>query len=598
MKTLAHSRILQESNGNNKMTWGLRTGSPPISFQDNLAHWQGFCPSLIDLLDKYLKGNQFLQNNVSIDKTPIAIKERFQHTRFPYQDDIHLAGECGSDSVRQNETGIKFSQTFFITKTLLLIRKSQNKKLSFLKNHTPPNLSNNSRLKIGVIDTSVTPYRLQNFFNYLTSEIEIVKIKDGKAGAIDALKQGKVDAFANDEILLKEFLKELEIVNPNEFYIDSDLVISYESYGLILPSDDPEWIKIINKFFIDKKDDIAVLIKKHTTDPNPPVTNPTPTPTPTPITKSSGKPISNIILLMIIVAGFGLTLAGYMYWFRRQNSSPEIKPNLHPKTPIFANGYGLLIGVGKSAYQPLSLPVTVKDVQALHQVLIDPNFCAYPNDTQYVRLLHDEEATRSKILEQLNWLKEQAEANPKATVVVYYSGHGWFNKSENLYYLLPHDINPFDLKSSSLSAEDFTTALRQIKSERLLVIIDSCHAAGMATAKKAPSDFEEIPIPKSVIDNLKQGKGRVVFTSSQGEESSWIRPDKQMSIYTYHLIEAMKGEANQAHENIVKISHLMKHLSHQVPVSARTLCQEEQTPYFSVESEDFPVALLKGRRPN
>ncbi|MEH2283023.1 MAG: caspase family protein [Nostoc sp.] len=593
MKTLAHSRILQESNGNNKMTWGLRTGSPPISFQDNLAHWQGFCPSLIDLLDKYLKGNQFLQNNVSIDKTPISINERFQHTRFPYQDDIHLAGECGSDSVRQNETGIRFSQAFFITKTLLLIRKSQSNKLSFLKNHTPPNLSNNSKLKIGVIDTSITPYRLQNFFNYLTSEIEIVKIKDGKAGAIDALKQGKVDAFANDEILLKEFIEELEIVKPNEFYIDLDLVISYESYGLILPSDDPEWIKIINKFFIDKKDDIAVLIKKHTTDPNPPVTNPTPTP----ITKSSGRPISNIILLMIIVAGSGLTLGGYMYWGRRQNTPLETKPNLDTKTPIFANGYALLIGVGKSAHQPLSLPVTVKDVQALHQVLIDPNFCAYPNDTQHVRLLHDEEATRSKILEQLNWLKEQAQANPEATVVVYYSGHGWFSKSQNRYYLLPHDVEPLDFEGSSLSAEDFTNALRQIKSKRLLAIIDSCHAAGMASAKKAPSDFEEISIPKSVINDLSQGKGRVVFTSSQGEQSSWIRPDKQMSIYTYHLIEALQGKGNQAHEDVVKISHLMNYLSDKVPESASTLCKKTQTPYFHFESEDFSVALLKGRRP-
>ncbi|QLE52470.1 caspase family protein [Nostoc sp. C057] len=264
---------------------------------------------------------------------------------------------------------------------------------------------------------------------------------------------------------------------------------------------------------------------------------------------------------------------------------------------MFANGYALLIGVGESAYQGLSLPVTVKDVQALHQVLVDPNFCAYPNNTQHIRLLHDKEATRSKILEQLNWLKEEAQANPEATVVVYYSGHGWFSKSQNRYYLLPHDINPFDLESSSLSAEDFTDALRQIKSKRLLVIIDSCHAAGMATARKAKaySDFEEIPIPKSVIDDLSKGKGRVVFTSSQGEESSWIRPDNEMSIYTYHLIEALQGKGNQSREDVVKISHLMNYLSDKVPKSASTLCKKTQTPYFNFESEDFPVARLNDR---
>ncbi|MHC5891985.1 caspase family protein [Nostoc sp.] len=600
VKSSVSSRILQEANGTKKMYWGLRTYSPPISFQNEHGGWQGFCTNLIDLLDKYLNEKEYITNDVIIIKRPIDIQKRFIYTEYPYKNknDLPLAGECGSDSIRKDKPKIKFSDKFFINKTVFIIRKSQKDKF----NNTPLNFYKNFKLRIGVIDDTTTVSRLESLFNELIPhEVEIVKL-GGREDVINALlNDKKLDAFASDEILIKDYLKELELKKPNEFYIDSQLLISYESYGLILPSDDSKWVNIINQFLSSNKDEIQELIKQHTSDPNPPALKKTPQPTqPTQPTQPIIINISNnnLIILFIILSIPALTCVGYMYWIRRHNFLSETKPNLDPKTPIFAHGYALLIGVGESAYQPWSLPVTVKDVQALRQVLVDPNFCAYPNDTRHVRLLHDKEATRSKILEQLNWLKEQAQDNPEATVVVYYSGHGWFNKSENLYYLVPHDINRLDLKSSSLSAEDFTTALRQIKSERLLVIIDSCHAAGMATAKKAPSDFEEIPIPKSVIDNLKQGKGRVVFTSSQGEESSWIRPDKQMSIYTYHLIEAMKGEANQAHENIVKISHLMKHLSHEVPVSARTLCQEKQTPYFSVESEDFPIALLKGRRPN
>ncbi|MEH1967213.1 caspase family protein [Nostoc sp.] len=576
------SRIIREAIATKRINWGLRQDSPPISFKDPIGGWEGFCTNLTDLLDKYLREKQFINNDINIVRYPISIQDRFKKTRYPYQDSLHLAGECGSDSIRKNETGITFSHVFYATKTLLLIRKTEEAKFSFLKTNSLPNFSSNSKPKIGVINTSITPDRLQSFFNSLLSEMEIVNIQGGRSQLIDALVDKRVDAVASDEIILRRILKELDLETPNEFYIDSELVISYETYGLILPSDDSKWVQIINDFFINKKYDIQLLTQQYIIPPSPPSL----------FTKEL-----IFTLLMIIATLSGLSWVGYMYWVRRQNFRSEIKPNLDPKTPIFANGYALLIGVGESDYQPLSLPVTVKDIQALHQVLVDPNFCAYPNNRQHIRLLHDQEATRSKILEQLNWLKQQAEANPEATVVVYYSGHGWFSKSQNSYYLLPHDINPFDLESSSLSAEDFTNALRQIKSQRLLVIVDSCHAAGMATAKKAPSDFKEIPIPESVINDLSQGKGRVVFTSSQGEESSWIRPDKQMSIYTYHLIEAMKGEGNQAHENFVKISHLMKHLSHQVPVSARTLCQEEQTPYFSVEAEDFPIALLKGRRP-
>ncbi|NET17127.1 MAG: caspase family protein, partial [Okeania sp. SIO1H6] len=147
----------------------------------------------------------------------------------------------------------------------------------------------------------------------------------------------------------------------------------------------------------------------------------------------------------------------------------------------FSHGYALLIGVGESAYPRLSLPVTVKDTQAIYAALIDPELCAYAKD--HIRVLNNEEATRDKILDGLKWLQESANTDKEATIFVYYSGHGWLNKDDNRYYLLQHDIKVREMPASALSAEVFTEALRQIPAERLLVVIDSCHAAGMATSK-------------------------------------------------------------------------------------------------------------------
>lgn len=266
----------------------------------------------------------------------------------------------------------------------------------------------------------------------------------------------------------------------------------------------------------------------------------------------------------------------------------------------FSHGYALLIGVGESAYPKWSLPVTVKDVQVLKSILTDPNLCAYPNDEQYIRILHDAGATRSAMLEGLAWLKTEAAADPEATVIVYYSGHGWLDQSTNHYYLIPHDVEPVDIPNSALSALDFTNALRQINSQRLLVIIDSCHAEGMATAKnkqtaiKLPQSFIETALPKSLVDDLKQGKGRAVFTSSRGEQRSWIRPDDIMSIYTYHLIQALQGAGNKPGDKVVRLSNMMNHLGFAVPESARTLCQAKQIPFFDTACEDFSVALLLG----
>jgi uncharacterized caspase-like protein len=268
---------------------------------------------------------------------------------------------------------------------------------------------------------------------------------------------------------------------------------------------------------------------------------------------------------------------------------------------LFSHGYALLIGVGESAYPKWSLPVTVKDMQALKSVLVDPNFCAYPDDKQHIRLLHDAEATRDNILEGLDWLKTQTAKDSQATVVVYYSGHGLLDKSTNSYYLLQHDIEPFDLPNSALDAKTFTNALRQIAAQRLLVVIDSCHAEGMATAKdgtanfKMPAGFVSTSLSKGLVTDLKQGEGRVVFTSSRGEQKSWVRPDEQMSIYTDHFIEALKGAGSQTGDTVVRISNLMNYVGKTVPVSSvKTLHQKEQTPFFDAATEDFAVAMLCG----
>lgn len=269
-------------------------------------------------------------------------------------------------------------------------------------------------------------------------------------------------------------------------------------------------------------------------------------------------------------------------------------------TQKFSHGYALLIGVGQSVYSQWSLPVTVKDIQALRTVLIDPDHCAYPNNSDRIQLLHDEGATRTAILNRLKWLQEQTATDREATVLVYYSGHGWLDQTQNRYYLVQHDVKPFNLPESALAAENFTSALHQIRAKRLLVVIDCCHAQGMASAKAGTVNLElpkgfasSVPV-KGVFDDLAKGEGRAVFTSCRETQKSWIRRDGSMSIYTYHLIEALKGAASQPGDRVVGVADLFKHLDRAVPKSAHQDYQAAQEPWFSGETENFPIALLRG----
>jgi uncharacterized caspase-like protein len=271
-------------------------------------------------------------------------------------------------------------------------------------------------------------------------------------------------------------------------------------------------------------------------------------------------------------------------------------------TQTFSHGCALLVGVGAAAYAPWSLPVTVKDVQAVRAVLTDPALCGYSDDAQHVRLLHDQTATRAAILDGLTWLKAQAAADPESTAIVYYSGHGWLDQASGRYYLIPRDVEPFNLAGSALAGEDFTAALREVRSRRMLVMIDSCHAEGMATSKEAavpvklPSGLSQAAATegKGLLEALKRGEGRAVFTSSRGHQISWVRADGSLSVFTHHLLEALQGGGNKPGDTEVRLSNLMGHLGKTVPASAREAFSAEQTPFFDTATEDFAVASLQG----
>lgn len=562
------SRILNKIKNENILNWGYSNGNAPVSYEKNsLAEPDGLCAELMGLLENYLNTSGLVIDGFEIKPYSIRFGDRFENTKIkdsstPPKLDI----ECGANTIRKDVKGIIFSEPFAFSKTKILIPKL---KEELFKNVL--DLKTNDSIKIGIIKNSTSENKISNFFPS-NSHIKYFKTK---GEAIKALEEGVIDGFINDEILLKGILKQGEIPNSQNYVIYEDITFGLEPYGLVLPADDSIWLNTINNFIKNNQKELDKLQKKYIEYYITPV------------------PPNNLVVLGLSLLGLVL---GIIYWIKLRQGQKK----------SFEHGYALLIGVGRCANSNLSLPVTVKDVQEIRKTLISPRFCAYSNDENHIRLLHDELATRENILDGLNWLKQQTEHDPNATVTVYYSGHGARRKSDNRYYLIQHDTDIHHFEETALSAENFNEKLQQIKAKRLLVIIDSCHAAGMASSKdelekkqqvplfsRILSGFEEKAYPEISVDYRKNGEGIVVFTSSKGSESSWIRPDKEMSIYTYHLIEALKGRGNKRSDKSVKVSDLMNYLAKKVPESARKLCKAEQTPNFDFKTEDFTIALLK-----
>ena len=263
---------------------------------------------------------------------------------------------------------------------------------------------------------------------------------------------------------------------------------------------------------------------------------------------------------------------------------------LESKAPRW-NGYALVIAIAN--YQTVSrLPAAVQnDARDVQAALISPSHCGYPPTN--VKLLLDGEATLAEIRAQLSWLA--GVAGPDDSVVIYFSGHGarLSGIGGHQSALIPVDAAINDLHSSSISETELSVALKAIQSARLLILLDACHSGGAVAFKNSqgPEVFESGFDEKS-LQHLAEGVGRVVIASSRSTETSLVMPGAPNSVFTQHLLEALKGEIPSKGDGFVRVFQVFEHVAAAVPQATA----ERQHPIFKASDVEanFPVALDKG----
>jgi len=243
---------------------------------------------------------------------------------------------------------------------------------------------------------------------------------------------------------------------------------------------------------------------------------------------------------------------------------------------LFTHGYALLIGIGDN------LPVTIKDAAGLRDILTNPHRCAYPPNQ--VKLLTEVHATRQDILGGLDWLADQAHKDPDAAVVVYFSGHGGHMPD---YHLVPYGYDAQAIADTAVSGVEFTGKLRAIRARKLLVLLDCCHAGGMAQVK-APG-FVKSPVPPELDVVLTEGSGRVVIASSRKDQVSY--PGTPYSVFTQALREGLAGYGAAERDGYAYIADIALYVGRMV--ANRT--KDRQHPILKLAAADnFAVAYYAG----
>ena len=192
---------------------------------------------------------------------------------------------------------------------------------------------------------------------------------------------------------------------------------------------------------------------------------------------------------------------------------------------LFAHGHALIVGAGGD------LPNTVDDAAGLADLLYAPARCAYP--PAQVHVLAGGNAGREPILAALEDLAKATDA--QSTVLVYFSGHGYRAASSmgQAYYLLPHGYDTGRLYQTAIGGAEFTARLRAIPAQKLLVLLDCCHAGGVGEARVPGLMLTKAPLPEEALALLAEGWGRVLIASSREDELSYA--GKPYSAFTLAL---------------------------------------------------------------
>jgi len=249
----------------------------------------------------------------------------------------------------------------------------------------------------------------------------------------------------------------------------------------------------------------------------------------------------------------------------------------------FLNGYALVIGVGND------LPETVNDASAIYNVLINPAKCAYLEDN--VKLLTDKNATKYNIMCAMDWLIEKVKNDAASTVIIYFSGHGGENPD---YFLVPNDFDDSNFSNTTISKFDFSEKLNCIRSERLLVLFDTCHAGGMVEIKNKLKNFNFTKrlITTEELEELGKGSGRVFIASCRKNEYSEIIRGQSNSVFTTVLLNSFNGYGSFENDGFIRVLDMALYVGRHVPDKT----SNRQNPIIKISNleDNYAIGVFSG----
>jgi len=261
------------------------------------------------------------------------------------------------------------------------------------------------------------------------------------------------------------------------------------------------------------------------------------------------------------------------------------------------NAFALIIGVDFTQ----ETESVIKDAKAIYKILSNEELCGYKKEN--IKLLVDTKATTENIMGALDYFIEKS--NENSSFLLYYSGHGDYEKSTNRSYLLPHGASSENL----IFGKDIRAKLSQMNSKRMIVLFDCCHSASFF-------DDDDETITQNVSNKINHGastlegiaqeiddeQGMVILSSSQKNERSWNSLGEN-SLFTTCWLEALQAKHKHFFaDEYIRMVETVNYIFERTPQlfnelkktdTDNIITEKMQTPYANLQmNSDFVISYI------
>ncbi len=241
------------------------------------------------------------------------------------------------------------------------------------------------------------------------------------------------------------------------------------------------------------------------------------------------------------------------------------KPPVGPPEKISGEKYAVIVGISK--YQNAGAGLTNlkyadRDAKAFRDFLESPAGGSFHSEN--IVALFNEEATSKNLRSAL--FTFLTKPSPQDLVVIYFSGHGAPdpNDSRNLY-LLTYDTRPEDMGGTAFPMWQLQDVFgRILKAKHVISFNDSCHSYGISGQRLGA--VRQNNLVNQYVQHYASQSERAVITASDVSELS--AEDEKWGgghgVFTYFLLQGLKGEADSNKDGTVTAGELFAYLSDKV----------------------------------